>query len=99
MNLSVSMLKRDVGFLLLLEAVQPLAPIVMPDKKQSLIEEANAIGVNREVAGLHYPADTKAGISLSRQFVDLLLQDPEFQALLKKAQTEVPEIEKTVSAK
>ena len=43
-----------------------------------------------ESGGLHYPSDTAAGVMVARQFVDLLLQNPDFVTLLDNAKTEWP---------
>lgn len=61
---------------------------LMPDRRDALIARAGEIAKNREIAGLHYPSDSRAGATLARQFVDLLLKNAEFQALLKTARQE-----------
>jgi hypothetical protein len=47
------------------------------------------IGRNRELAGLHYPSDTKAGEVLAR-VLQTHLQGPRYAALCKNARSEYP---------
>ncbi|MCX7371020.1 MAG: hypothetical protein NTW56_01025 [Alphaproteobacteria bacterium] len=44
---------------------------------------------NREVAGVHYPCDSRAGEELARKLWPLLMSLPGFQAALKKAAEEL----------
>lgn len=61
---------------------------LVPDREKSLLEKADAIAKNREIAGLHYPSDSEAGRQLARQFKDLILENPEFEKLLEQAKQE-----------
>lgn len=59
-----------------------------PQNAETYRKDALRIARNREVGGLHYPSDTDAGRLLARQIADSLLDNKEYQALLKAAQTE-----------
>ena len=59
-----------------------------PKKKAVLWTEADAIAKNREIAGLHYPSDSAAGVSLAQQFFKYLMQKEEFKNLLLGAKSE-----------
>ena len=59
-----------------------------PNNAETYREDALRIAQNREVGGLHYPSDTKAGRILARQIADSLLANPRFQQLLKAARSE-----------
>lgn len=48
-------------------------------------EAAYAIGERREIAGVHYPSDTKAGQELAGQVVEKLLKNKDYAAKLQKA--------------
>lgn len=45
-----------------------------PSNRESYFRDADQIGKNRELAGVHYPSDTKAGIELADKFFELILQ-------------------------
>ena len=59
-----------------------------PALSSAYLKDAERIAKNREIAGLHYPSDTEAGRLLARQLTDLLLANPDFKQLLRKAQSE-----------
>jgi acid phosphatase (class A) len=59
-----------------------------PKEREALAARADEIARNREIAGLHYPSDSRAGALLARQFADLLFKNAEFQALLAPARSE-----------
>ncbi|MCH7228796.1 hypothetical protein [Haloferula sp. A504] len=59
-----------------------------PARAEIYRKDALRIARNREIAGFHYPSDTEAGRLAARQFVDLLLADPEFRLLLDAAKEE-----------
>jgi len=61
---------------------------LLPSKTNEILGQADIIAKHREIAGLHYPSDSKAGAMLARQFVDLLLQNKNFQLLLEQAKKE-----------
>jgi hypothetical protein len=50
-----------------------------------LLALASRIGRNREVAGLHFPADTRASAVLAPKILDLLNNLDTFNAVLGKA--------------
>ncbi|MCB1592472.1 MAG: phosphatase PAP2 family protein [Alphaproteobacteria bacterium] len=43
------------------------------------------IGLRREIAGVHYPSDSRAGRTLAQAVLDKLLEVPEFKEQLEKA--------------
>jgi acid phosphatase (class A) len=55
-----------------------------PEKSNLWFEIANSIGHNREIAGVHYPSDTKAGQLLSDQVMGALLNNDEFVEKLEQ---------------
>lgn len=61
---------------------------LMPNRKEEFIAQAEAIAKNREIAGLHYPSDSAAGVSLAQQFFAIIMQNKEFQTLLAEAKKE-----------
>jgi hypothetical protein len=61
---------------------------VRPDARAELIAMGDRIAFNREIAGLHYPSDTKAGQSLAEQVLALMKRTPRFQELLADAKAE-----------
>jgi membrane-associated phospholipid phosphatase len=61
---------------------------VRPDARSELLETARRIGMNREVAGVHFPSDTKAGQQLAAQAFEIARQGRLFQELLVEAKAE-----------
>lgn len=61
---------------------------INPHNRDAYIESANRIAHNREIAGLHYPSDSKAGRELAQQYFRLLSATPWFQLNLEKAKSE-----------
>ena len=59
-----------------------------PENTDMYVTRAAEVARHREIAGVHYPSDSKAGAILAREFVDLLLTDPTFQARLEEAKEE-----------
>lgn len=59
-----------------------------PARKEEFLARADHIAKNREVAGLHYPSDTQAGILLAQQFFAIMLENPKFQTLVAGAKEE-----------
>ena len=59
-----------------------------PARAQEYIKLADEISVRREIAGLHYPSDTKAGVDLAQAFYKEFIKVPEAQKLLTEAQQE-----------
>jgi hypothetical protein len=39
----------------------------------NLLKSAEQVAVNREIAGLHYPTDSIAGIQLGKQLSEIIL--------------------------
>jgi acid phosphatase (class A) len=59
-----------------------------PDAREALLAMAQRIGLNREIAGVHYPSDTKAGQSLAAQAFEIVKPGKHFQELLAEAKAE-----------
>lgn len=59
-----------------------------PAHHDDYLQAAKRIARNREVAGLHYPSDTKAGEILAGQLFQKLMNHSDFVEHLNKAKTE-----------
>ncbi len=57
-----------------------------PDQAEVYTADALRIATNREVAGVHYPSDTMAGVALAQGYWEFLLQDEVFRAELEDLQ-------------
>lgn len=58
--------------------------------RDSLMALSNRIGQNREIAGLHFPSDTAAGVSVAEQAFPLLQACPSYGRVRKGAAAEWP---------
>lgn len=56
-----------------------------PARTAAYERSALEIGMDREIAGVHYPSDTAAGAELARKTTDLLFKNPEFLSLFEAA--------------
>ncbi|HUQ30124.1 MAG TPA: phosphatase PAP2 family protein [Candidatus Paceibacterota bacterium] len=61
---------------------------LMQNRKAEFVAKADAVAKNREIAGLHYPSDSAAGVLLAQQFFAIMMQNTEFQRLLADAKRE-----------
>jgi acid phosphatase (class A) len=61
---------------------------ILPDEKGALIAQADQIGVDRALAGQHFPSDVTAGLILGKAIFDKMMQNPDFQVQLQKAKAE-----------
>lgn len=61
-------------------------------RKEQVMKLGQGIGIRREIAGVHYPSDTAAGIALAKQLKPLLLEKPAFQKALNAARSELSKI-------
>ncbi|MBB4841844.1 hypothetical protein HNP55_000339 [Paucibacter oligotrophus] len=52
-----------------------------PSKKSDFVRVATQIGVNREIAGLHFPSDSEAGRTLAGYVATLLIKHPSISKL------------------
>lgn len=59
-----------------------------PVHEDDYFQSALRIAYNREIAGFHYPSDSKAGQELARQLFPMLLKDPSYAELFGRAQQE-----------
>ncbi len=54
-----------------------------------LMELGTRMGTRREIAGVHYPSDTRAGVELAKQLKDWLMKKPDFQEVFFAAKAEL----------
>ncbi|MCB1123557.1 MAG: phosphatase PAP2 family protein [Verrucomicrobiae bacterium] len=76
--------------------VASLLADLLPDcdpRNERVLELGKEIGIRREIAGVHYPSDTAAGIALAKQLKPLLLEKPAFQKAFKAAKSELSSIQ------
>lgn len=59
-----------------------------PERREEFEARAREIAVDREIAGVHYPSDTLAGSMVARQFVDILMSNPEYRQGILAARKE-----------
>lgn len=59
-----------------------------PHSAERYRESALRIAHNREIAGVHYPSDSRVGQMLAKQYFELLKGNEEFQLLLTEAKKE-----------
>jgi acid phosphatase (class A) len=59
-----------------------------PQNQETYQKAANRIAHNREIAGVHYPSDTRAGVIMAEQIFNALLENDDFLMLLEDAKTE-----------
>ncbi len=59
-----------------------------PARQAEFIARADEIAKNREIAGLHYPSDSHAGVLVAHQVFSILMQNSKFQNLLTAAKDE-----------
>jgi hypothetical protein len=64
------------------------AAAVRPEMGGVLTNLADEIGRNREVAGLHFVSDTKAGIELAGKLFDIIMEIPSIKQAIDDAKTE-----------
>jgi membrane-associated phospholipid phosphatase len=89
------------AFAALLAEVVPQMPVLnvpglgiaeAPTIRKTLVALADRISRNREIAGLHYPSDTKAGLKLAQAITEKILLDktylPKFAKLVENARKE-----------
>jgi len=57
-------------------------------KKDIYFNNAKRIAENRELAGVHYPSDTRAGMILGDQIFQAFMKKDKFKALVKNARSE-----------
>ena len=69
---------------------------LFPAKKAELLERAKEIGLDRMIAGVHYPNDVEAGTKLGRAIGEKLIASAAFQ---KDAETARQEIETVLTKK
>ncbi|HEX6066971.1 MAG TPA: phosphatase PAP2 family protein [Longimicrobiales bacterium] len=73
---------------------------VVPEATRELLDLADRIGHNREIAGVHYRSDTVAGRQIAREAFKRLLTCPTFKQVLDEARKEHgPPVEKRARKK
>jgi membrane-associated phospholipid phosphatase len=65
---------------------------IRPNCKTALELAARMVATNREIAGVHFASDSKAGQELATHLVTLLLNNPEFKALRDAAEKSWPKL-------
>jgi acid phosphatase (class A) len=63
--------------------------VMIPEKADVLMARADDYAFSRELCGAHYASDTRASQALAAAFVTALLKNPEFQAKVQAARTEL----------
>jgi hypothetical protein len=64
------------------------AAYIRPDMQATFVGLANQIGANREIAGLHFPSDTAAGIDFAEQLFQSMLETKTMRTVLEEAKDE-----------
>lgn len=59
-----------------------------PEHAETYTEDAVRIAHNREIAGVHYPSDSRVGRELANMYFDLLKAHEPFQEMLESARPE-----------
>lgn len=59
-----------------------------PSRRDEFLARAQQIALNREIAGVHYPSDSAAGVLLAQQFFDIMMKNEKFETLLAAAKAE-----------
>lgn len=61
---------------------------IYPDHRDKLMARGREFGVDREIAGLHYPSDVAAGQKLGAEIAKRVLADPDIIKKIEKAKEE-----------
>jgi acid phosphatase (class A) len=59
-----------------------------PSNAETYWKRADRIALDREIAGIHYPSDSTAGVLLARQLFNAFMELPSFHKLLNDARSE-----------
>lgn len=59
-----------------------------PVNHAAYMQSAERISLNREIAGVHYPSDSQAGVLLAAQLFSVLMGNSDFSEQVKKAKGE-----------
>jgi hypothetical protein len=62
---------------------------LFPKKREFFLTTAARIAFNRELAGVHYPSDSRAGTHLAREIYQLLPEVDAFRKMLAEVKTEI----------
>ncbi|MCE0524031.1 MAG: phosphatase PAP2 family protein [Methylacidiphilales bacterium] len=60
-----------------------------PDLKNAILARGRQIGEDRVIAGVHFPSDVAAGVTLAHDLFDQLMASPVFRDDLMKAKAEI----------
>lgn len=63
--------------------------LLIPEKAQAFMSRGADYAYSRQVCGSHYPSDTAASQALAASLVATLIKNPEFQAKLEAARSEL----------
>ena len=69
---------------------------LMPEQTDLFVKNAYDMAYSRELIGVHYPSDSEAGRIFARQFVNYLLENPQFQKDLAEAKMEIESVKKQI---
>lgn len=56
-----------------------------PENAEVYKRDGLRIGINREIAGVHYPSDTALGVEIATKAVDMLFENPAYVKLFEEA--------------
>ncbi len=62
--------------------------LLAPSKEQDLLQMARLVAYDRVIAGVHFPTDVAAGLSLGRKIAEEIAASPQFQTDLANAKKE-----------
>ena len=62
---------------------------LVPEQTNLFVKNAYDMAYSREIIGVHYPSDSESGRIFARQFVNYLLENPQFQKDLVEAKMEI----------
>lgn len=61
---------------------------LFPEKKRAILARGEQIGLDRVIAGIHFPSDVEAGQKIGKATAEKLMADPAFRADLDRAKAE-----------
>jgi acid phosphatase (class A) len=61
---------------------------LFPEHREALLARGKEFGIDRTLAGMHYPTDVAAGQKLGAEIFRRLMTEPDFKAQLDHARAE-----------